>query len=261
MKTIPILDEHSVAEHKGVDFRLNPARKHPENPVLLPGPAYAWDGLQVSWPTRILYDPKARMFRCLYHGMPALQYDVYQHPERAPFARWLGRIWQVGYAQSEDGVHWEKPELPFHRHLDQPTNRVSIQVRPGGEAGTGGGWRNYPSPQAFWLNPAPVDERERFLAMFTEIGADEAGERTFRRFQKVVYASPDSTVWHGKCVFYDGSSQDRNPAPDALDIYSVIREPPVTVLWVARPPSHLRYCRAQPYRSRFSRMTPMRASS
>ena len=90
MKTLLILDEHSVADHRGVEFRLNPARKHPENPVLLPGPAHAWDGLQVSWPTRILLDPGTRIFRCLYHGMPALQYDTQQHLERTPFARWLG---------------------------------------------------------------------------------------------------------------------------------------------------------------------------
>lgn len=228
MKTLLILDEHSVADHRGVEFRLNPARKHPENPVLLPGPAHAWDGLQVSWPTRILLDPGTRIFRCLYHGMPALQYDTQQHLERTPFARWLGRVWEVGYAESKDGVHWEKPELPLHRHLDQPTNRVSIQVRPGVEAGTGGGWRNYASPQAIWLNPEPRDECERFLGMFTEIGADEHGERSFRRFQKVVYASPDATVWHRKAVLYDGSSEDGNPAPDVLDIYSVIHDPGCT---------------------------------
>jgi hypothetical protein len=225
MQTTLILDELSVAEHRGVEFHLNPARKHAENPVLIPGPAHAWDGLQVCWPTRILYDAEEGLFRCLYHAVSALQYDVNQYPERAGFARWLGRMWQAGYAQSEDGVHWEKPDLPFHRHLDQPTNRVSIEIRPGVEAGSGKGWQDYSAPQAFWQNTAPEDKSERFLAMFTEIGADEAGERTFKHFQKVVYASADGKAWKRKFTAYDASSPDGNPAPNVLDIYSVIHDP------------------------------------
>src|SRR5688500_1447786 len=106
-----ILDESSVAAHDGgVTFHLNPATKHPENPVLLPGEPHEWDSLQVIWPGTVLYSPRDRTFRCWYGGL-----DAIQTPDRA---------WFYGYAERDDGVHWTKPDLGQVEFLGRPTNRM-----------------------------------------------------------------------------------------------------------------------------------------
>lgn len=88
-----MLDETSVAVADGVASFLNPAKKHPENPLLLPGETHEWDGLQVIWPGTVLHDPSEGRFRCWYSGMDVAQAN------RPPY-------WAPGYAESSDGIHW-----------------------------------------------------------------------------------------------------------------------------------------------------------
>lgn len=105
-----LLDAASVAHSEGVTFHLNPATKHPDNPVLEPGEPHEWDGLQVSWPATVLYSPRDRKFRCWYSG-----FEVLQSPDRR---------WKPGYAESDDGVHWTKPPLGQFEFLGRDTNRI-----------------------------------------------------------------------------------------------------------------------------------------
>ena len=97
MKAHLIIDDKSVMSHESVSFKLNPAAKHPENPVMLPGEPHQWDSLQVSWPATVLYSAKDKKFRCRVSG-----FDCLQAPDR---------FWKPGYAESEDGIHWTKPNL------------------------------------------------------------------------------------------------------------------------------------------------------
>src|ERR1043166_3628605 len=92
-----ILDEHSVAESHHLTFYLNQATKHPENPVMLPGEPHQWDSQCVCWPGTVLYSPRDQKFRCWY-----LALDVVQSPDRT---------WYTGYAESDDGIEWRKPEI------------------------------------------------------------------------------------------------------------------------------------------------------
>src|ERR1043165_5991692 len=105
-----LLDDQSVAESHGVTFHLNPATKHPENPVLLPGEPHQWDSLCVSWPGTVLYSPRDQKFRCWYTGL-----DVMQTPDRT---------WHCGYAESDDGIHWTKPDVGQVEFLGKPTNWI-----------------------------------------------------------------------------------------------------------------------------------------
>jgi len=93
-----ILDQSSVKETRGVSYCLNQAKKHSENPVLIPGCPHEWDSLQINWSSKVIYDPEERLFKCWYNGLDAIQYDVERFPERKAFANWLGRLWRVGYA-------------------------------------------------------------------------------------------------------------------------------------------------------------------
>src|ERR1051326_4732676 len=106
-----IFDEKSVADSRGVTFHLNPAAKHPENPVMLPGEPHHWDSLCVSWPGTVLYSPRDKKFRCWYLAM-----DIVQVP---------GRTWHTGYAESDDGILWTKPNLGQVEFLGKPTNQIA----------------------------------------------------------------------------------------------------------------------------------------
>src|SRR5688572_5827391 len=106
-----ILDAESVEHVSGdISFHLNPATKHSENPVLLPGEPHDWDSLNVTWPGTVLHSPRDRKWRCWYGGL-----DVVQQP---------GRCWRFGYAESDDGVNWIKPVLGQVRFLDRDTNQL-----------------------------------------------------------------------------------------------------------------------------------------
>lgn len=223
MKVQLILDKSDVQSAQGVCFRLNPARKHPENPVLIPGFPHEWDSLQVNWPSRVCYDPHDKLFKCWYHGLDAVQYDVATHPERRGFEYWLGRLWRTGYAESADGIHWTKPALGQHTHRGQDTNVIVTDYA---AVGTGGGYDHYCSVAEVWLNPTPEGADDRFLGIFTEIGWDAQGYRSFKTFRKVVYASPDGKRWKRGKIAYDApSDSDASPAPNVVDLSSVVFDP------------------------------------
>jgi hypothetical protein len=159
--TILVFDEKSVESAKGVTFHLNPAKKHPENPVLSPGEPQQWDSLQVIWPGTVLLDPKDNLFRCWYSGMDAVQAN------RPP-------LWVPGYAESKDGIHWTKPNLGQHKHNGQDTNRIVVD------------WSN----QVLSLvmdNPDQSDPQRRFLAFWYGSEPD--------RLLKVLASSADGKVW------------------------------------------------------------------
>src|SRR6185436_4929534 len=119
-----ILDRQSLQSAEDIEFHLHQATKHAENPVIIPGMPHEWDGLQINWPSQVLYDRESKLFRCWYSGLEAVQYDPKVYPERKGFAHWLGRLWLVGYAESKDGVNWEKPVVGQYRHRGMPTNVI-----------------------------------------------------------------------------------------------------------------------------------------
>ena len=222
--TVQLLaDAPSVKSVQHVSFRLNPALKHPENPVLIPGFPHEWDSLQVNWPSRVCYDRHDRLFKCWYSGLDAVQYDVATHPERHGFEHWLGRLWRTGYAESADGIHWTKPALGQYTHRGQDTNVIVTDYA---AAASGPGYDHFCSVSEVWLNPAPEGADDRFLGIFTEIGWDAQGYRSFKTFRKVIYASPDGKRWKRGRVAYDApSDSDASPAANVVDMSSAVFDP------------------------------------
>jgi len=190
MKPHLILDEQSVAESRGVTFHLNPATKHRDNPVLLPGEPHEWDSLQVHWPGTVLYSPLDQRFRCWYSGL-----DVVQSPNRH---------WLPGYAVSDDGVHWTKPKLDQVILNGQRTN----QLRPH--------WTDWPTniPKPPWgayllshvfENPLPdAPPEKRFGSLWWEATQPGAtGESIVRHRRKTLAFSPDGIHWNYECTPYE----------------------------------------------------------
>jgi len=187
MKAILILDRESVAEAEGVTFHLNQAKKHPENPVLAPGAAHEWDGLQVTWPGTVLYDAEDKLFRCWYSGMDAVQKN------RPPY-------WVPGYAESKDGIHWTKPDLGQAKHRDLPTNRIIVD------------WSDK-MISLVTLNPDRSDPERKFLALWHW---DQKG------FRKILASSPDGKVWKNEGVAFVPEDEERI---SFFDIYQLIFQP------------------------------------
>jgi len=87
-RTVPFLDLLEVAEMRGLAHRVNPMTKFDGNPVFEGGPPGAWDHPHVSAP-RVEYDASRKVFRMFYSGSS-------------------GEGWSPGYAESEDGVKWQR---------------------------------------------------------------------------------------------------------------------------------------------------------
>ena len=170
-----MLDEKCVSASEGIRFHLNPAKKHPENPVLLPGEPHQWDSLQVAWPGTVLYSAREGKFRCWYAGLDALQKDR------------DANIWRIGYAESDDGIHWRKPDL---EQVTQDGRRTN-QLRP---------WSSdsyAPSRINFvFENPFPdAPPSQRFGADWLEKEVAPSGPKGRRRSRRRFAWSPDGIHW------------------------------------------------------------------
>lgn len=182
-----IIDEQSVIKHEGVSFHLNPAVKHPDNPVLLPGEPHQWDSLQVSWPATVLYDQSEHKFKCWYSG-----FDCIQSPDRS---------WKPGYAESEDGIHWTKPNLGQVEFLGSDTNRIEVD------------WK-YTILSCVFENP-DVSSDAKYASLWTEMNDEGA-------YQKGLAYSSDGLHWHRAATPYKGLPNDR---PSFQDISQLLYDP------------------------------------
>ena len=77
-------------------------QRHPSNPILLPDPASDWECYNVFNPGVLYHNGLFRMFY------------------RAQGLDWVSRI---GYAVSEDGVHWNRLRQPVLKPVDGADSR------------------------------------------------------------------------------------------------------------------------------------------
>lgn len=88
------LDMLEVEGLDNVEQVVGLAEKHPANPVIPLGDFHEYDSRRASnWAASLIYDEDDELFKAWYHGCDA--------------AHWSG----IGYAESADGVMWNKPVL------------------------------------------------------------------------------------------------------------------------------------------------------
>lgn len=116
------LDATVVQEQEGLERVFHAAEKHPNGPLLRADKN--WEGVSA------IIGPYCygTVFR-----------------ERGKFRLWYQVLYEgnhVGYAESEDGIHWTKPELEIISYRNQKTNFVVSAFDP---ALSGGGYCHNPS--------------------------------------------------------------------------------------------------------------------
>ena len=100
----------SVQARHNVVQTVCEASKHPDNPLLQLGDMDEWDAVQARpWETRsIIFDEDEGIFKCWYCGSDL---DT---------KRW----WASGYAESEDGLNWTKPNLGLFEYNGNKNNNI-----------------------------------------------------------------------------------------------------------------------------------------
>jgi len=155
------LEPDAFSSLSGARQVLEPGQKCPENPVLRPRSGQ-WDGTRCKVYGTVLYDPQDKFFKMWYSGGTDTPDAVRRHD---------GSPRHVGYAYSEDGVHWQRPSLGLIEFSGSRDNNL-IHL-------------NAQAPSVF-LQTHETDPKRRFL-MLTEAGLDTARN-------KVLY-SPDGLHW------------------------------------------------------------------
>ncbi|MEF3302579.1 discoidin domain-containing protein [Paenibacillus sp. GYB003] len=96
----------------GIAFRQIPGEKHGDRPLL--SPDRDWEGYrQVLWGD-VLYDEQERLFKMWYYT------------DTGGDKTYFANRWQLLYATSPDGIHWDKPPTRTATRCGKPTNAVSI---------------------------------------------------------------------------------------------------------------------------------------
>jgi hypothetical protein len=138
-----LLDDYAVEDRWKLTRNTASVVKHMGNPVLVQDKP--WEDSMGGYPG-VLFDEKMGKFRMWYQCFNLSNYFSREGPE-----------YFVGYAESEDGFHWVKPQLegfPFG-----PYARTNIVT-----SGRGG---RRASGQQVIFNPDQSDPKRRFVMIYT----------------------------------------------------------------------------------------------
>lgn len=130
------LDDERIAWTRNIRREIQPARRHEANPVI--SREYPWEASYATIYGSVLYDDERDVFRMWYNAYG----EVYFNQQ------------MLAYAESKDGVHWEKPLM---EHSSWPGHeRTNIVMGPD---------PNLHGPGII-RNPDPDNGAERYLLMF-----------------------------------------------------------------------------------------------
>ena len=169
------LDDSVIAEKHNVQRVIHSAQKYTDNPVLRA--TETWEG-----PVSIVYGSVLRdqeRFRCWY-----LTYE--KDGTKA-----------VAYAESDDGIRWQKPRLDFHRTDGDSTN---VLIRVGADANAPNAMPDFLELFGVHKDPTDPDPSRRYKMGFLSLQRDYQGpqEDPFHRGQRRglgVAASADGLRW------------------------------------------------------------------
>lgn len=111
-------DDHTIPWRDNLKMTLERPKKYPENPVIRPGPVEGPDGYEcLVYGTVLKQNGKFRMW---YIAGPRADSRIAGDSERMEFYR------PVAYAESDDGIHWKKPDLGLAEFRGNKNNNLVL---------------------------------------------------------------------------------------------------------------------------------------
>ena len=106
------IDDRSIAETRGVTHNLNQPAKYAGNPIMIP--LYPWEGALWLYGT-VWNDTEEGRFRMWYQGQAGMAIPQMGSDIDSPWSH-IGfdpsnLLYTAGYATSQDGIFWERPNL------------------------------------------------------------------------------------------------------------------------------------------------------
>ncbi len=173
------VDDYLVAFRTGLTREVHQPWKHPNNPLILP--EKPWEGVHIHL-GQVIYDEESSRFRMWYTG-----------GSRYIDSRGIKVRFPCLYAESMDGVHWDKPELGLFEYNGSRQNNIVMPM--GGMAG-------------LFLDPDNPDPNQRYRALFWHEPEYEAVEGYY------LYHSPDGIKWTRslpECIVRNAPKWQTNP--------------------------------------------------
>ncbi len=186
------LDDRQIEAMAGLSRTFHHPVAHPGNPVVTA--EHPWEGCNIS-PSTAVYDPTIDRFRVWYQVYYTHAHALATHAIDDVLLRDIGFRYGVGYMESADGVHFEKPLLGRVRFNDADTN---LAIR---------GYFS-PSPQTCIFNPdEPVPQKRYRLWVWDEA---PQGPQRHSLIGMSQYVSTDGYDWRG-FEWNDDASADPQP--------------------------------------------------
>ena len=121
------IDDHSIAEMKGLKRVLHQPEDIETNPVIVP--EHPWEHRRIPFGS-VLWFPKEKKFKCWYLAMNIYDSRPGFRGYRKEFHVPITEAAFICYAESDDGVVWKKPVLGLHEFRGSKQNNI-VLVSPG----------------------------------------------------------------------------------------------------------------------------------
>ena len=171
------VDRHLVADATGVTFVVQPAEKHPANPLIVPD--QPWEKAVYLFGD-VVFDADERRFKMWYTARPPEGSFSYEGQGITAHV--------VCYATSRDGVRWEKPPVGT---LESPVFERHNAVAP------------VQSP-VVWKDARDPDPRRRYKM----VGVSRLATETKPKHPTCTFVSPDGFRWTHVGHDIHGGTQD-----------------------------------------------------
>jgi hypothetical protein len=106
------LDDWHVARAEGLELQAHPGVRHPGNPLM--AKKYPWEAARLQlYGQSIVFNPEKKLYQMFYLSMPSNSH--YPNLKVGGVTK-VGSVTLPSYAESKDGIHWERPlrrDVPF----------------------------------------------------------------------------------------------------------------------------------------------------
>lgn len=188
-----LVDDEHVLYRSGTTRRLHTPTKHPTNPVIA-GQDKPWE-VAVAW-NSLHRDPVTGRYQLWYQSYTGLSRN---DPTSCP----------VCYAESSDGINWEKPELDLFPFKGNTKNNIVL-------IGNGGHSHRYCA--SVIVDPLDQDASRRYKMAYTDFPATRSAPGSVEGWPGVAVAfSSDGIHWtkHSEHPLLRGSYGGHGPVPDS----------------------------------------------